>query len=141
MNKPAYSLEGIKGRVESLEEDLHVAIAAKGDVTMTSGVIPEARYLLDRISALASGLGNKGVSKAVSEIDGRVKTLERKFASAVQIGKFVRLNTSVIADLRTLTEEVELMQECYAERRRETEMAMSGAASGETESVLLTPEK
>lgn len=100
MNRPNYTPEGIEVRVASMEECCIEAIESGAALPMTATVIPEVRYLIDRLRRR----GGKG-DERVDEIEVRLLDLEKK-RNAIRAGRFIRIPSSIIADMRYLLDQL-----------------------------------
>ncbi len=113
MNKPSYTPEGIELRVASLEEDCWQMLEEDADlrktgkqryVHMTATIIPELRYLYDKLVNKRRNTGTEGeslVNKPLKEIEARLLDLERN-RGAIRRGAFIRIPVQVIKDMRYL---------------------------------------
>ncbi len=114
MNKPNYTPESIEVRVAAMEEDMAQPLeefdeAAKQGkpgkaVVMTATVIPEVRYLYDKLVNKRRQNGTEGeslVNKPLKEIEGRLLKLEAN-KSSIRSGRFMRIPVSIVRDMRYL---------------------------------------
>jgi hypothetical protein len=104
------NLADIKRRVESMEEDCQAEIPSGAPLPMTAHVIVEARWLVEKLldhRRHNSTHSSKKVEQELKDIGDRVKKLETRHRSSIEIGKFVQLSTAIIPDLRYLVDEIE----------------------------------
>ncbi len=114
------NLQDIKGRIEAMEEDCQAEIPDGLPLPMTSHVILEARWLVEKLkdlrrhnSNVPRAAGSKHgdgakVEEELKAIDQRVAALEKRFRSAIVIGKFSQISTSIIPDMRYMVDQIEL---------------------------------
>ncbi len=104
MNKPNYSPEGIELRVASMEECCAEQIDTDSALPMTATIIPEVRYLLNKLNGRWKAKGFKpesAVKERVEEIELQLLDLEKK-RGAIRAGKFIRISASIISEMRYL---------------------------------------
>ncbi len=114
MNKPNYSPENIEVRVAAMEEDLAQPLeefdeAAKQGkpgkgVIMTATIIPEFRFLFDKLVNYRRSQGTEGealINKPIKEIESRLVKLEVNMSS-IRTGRFMRISVSIVRDMRYL---------------------------------------
>ncbi len=100
MNKPNYTAENIELRVASMEESCAEAIEEGKSLPMTATVIPEIRWLFDRLKR--KGAKKDPVTEStLADIEQRLLGLEKK-RGAIRAGKFIRIPAAIIADMRYL---------------------------------------
>ena len=104
MNRPNYSPEGIEVRVASMEDCCLEAIEEGKTLPMTATVIPEVRYLLDKIRSRRKELP-QDVTEKLDEIEVRLIDLERK-RGAIRAGRFIRISASIVPDMRYILDQL-----------------------------------
>jgi hypothetical protein len=129
MNKPTYTPESIEVRVASMEEDCAEKIAEGGDLHMTATVLPEVRYLIERVKSIRKRTKTEPEA-ALGLIETSLQALERRYGAAVRMGKFVRIKAAIIADMRYLLDQLRIENSNEAREKIEVDEFDAAASAG-----------